>query len=169
VTQPRILVAGVGNIFLGDDAFGVEVVHQLARSSLQDSIRIQDFGIRGFDLVYALLDDYDLTIIVDAAPRGEPPGTLYKIEPDLSDIGNDQQDAAVEPHGMDLRKVFAMVKSMGGPLRRMVVIGCEPGEPAEDGALGLSAPVRAAVNEAVLMVESTIREALDNNALRREG
>jgi len=172
VTKPRVLVAGIGNIFFGDDAFGVEVVHHLSRRSPPDGVKITDFGIRGFDLVYALLDDYDLTIIVDAAPRGGRPGTLYKIEPDLSGIENGNGQAlAIEPHGMDLPKVFSMVKSMGGALRRMVVVGCEPEKIAddEDGRLGLSAAVRAAVDEAVVMVESTIREALDDHEIRREG
>ena len=169
---PRILVAGVGNIFLRDDAFGVEVVHQLSRRNPPECVKITDFGIRGFDLVYTLLDDYDLTIIVDSAPRGGPPGTLYKTEPDLSEIeGMTDQVVAVEPHGMELIKVFSMVKSMGGTFRRIVVVGCEPGELAgeEDGYLGLSAAVSAAADEAVTMVESTIREALDDNAVRKEG
>src|ERR1700758_4827464 len=79
---PRILVAGVGNIFLGDDAFGVEVVQRLARRALPDGVRVVDFGIRGLDLVYALLDGYETVVLVDAAPRGGSPGTLYVLEPE---------------------------------------------------------------------------------------
>ncbi|MGH7848434.1 MAG: hydrogenase maturation protease, partial [Candidatus Binatia bacterium] len=78
MTPAKILVAGIGNIFLGDDGFGVEVARELAKRKLPESVRVVDFGIRGFDLAYALLDGYDLTILVDAAPRGGLPGTLYK-------------------------------------------------------------------------------------------
>src|SRR3954462_334859 len=81
--RPRLLIAGVGNIFLGDDAFGVEVVQRLARRPLPEGIRVVDFGIRGLDLAYALLDGYEATILVDALPRGGPPGTLYVLEPEL--------------------------------------------------------------------------------------
>jgi len=79
--NPRILIAGVGNIFLGDDAFGVEVVQQMAGRTFPPGVRIVDFGIRGLDLTYALLEDYDAAIIVDALPRGQAPGTLYVVEP----------------------------------------------------------------------------------------
>src|SRR5437870_2595644 len=87
LTQPpRILVAGIGNIFLGDDAFGCEVVQRLAARAWPASVRVVDFGIRGFDLAYALMDGYDVTIFVDATPRADAPGTLYTIEPDLSEL-----------------------------------------------------------------------------------
>lgn len=170
--MPRILVAGVGNIFLGDDAFGVEVVHHLARRNPPPCVKISGFGIRDFDLVHALLDEYDLTIIVDAAARGGLPGTLHKIEPDLSEIeALDDQVVAIEPRGMDLFQVFSMVKSMGGTFHRMVVVVCEPGEPADedDGYMGLSAAVSAAIDEAVVMVESTIREAMENSVRQKAG
>src|SRR6516225_7125141 len=81
--QPRILVAGIGNIFLGDDAFGVEVARRLAARPQPDGVRVADFGIRGIDLTYALLDGYETVILVDATPRGGQPGTLYVIEPDV--------------------------------------------------------------------------------------
>lgn len=113
--RPRILVAGIGNIFLGDDAFGSEVARRLQSRPLPDGVRVVDFGIRGFDLVYALLDNYDLTIFVDATPRGGEPGTLYTIEPDLSELDNlDERAMAIEPHGMNPLKVLGMVKSMRG-------------------------------------------------------
>src|SRR6202030_732892 len=84
--KERILIAGIGNIFLGDDAFGVEVVRRLAARKLPDAIRVVDFGIRGFDLAYALMEGYEITILVDATPRGGQPGTLYTIEPDLRSV-----------------------------------------------------------------------------------
>ncbi len=97
--KERILIAGIGNIFLGDDAFGVEVVRRLSRSArkLPDEVRIVDFGIRGFDLAYALMEGYEVAILVDATPRGGVPGTLYTIEPDLQRSWP-QQDFRVTGH-----------------------------------------------------------------------
>ncbi len=158
----RILIAGIGNIFLGDDAFGSEVARRLLGRELPDEVRVVDFGIRGFDLTYALLDGYDVTIFVDATPRGGEPGTLYTIEPDLSELDNpDAEGMSVEPHGMNPLKVLGMVKSMGGEFKRILLVGCEPAPlQSEDGHMGLSEPVEAAVDEAVHVVESLIREIL---------
>jgi hydrogenase maturation protease len=158
--KQRILVAGIGNIFLGDDAFGCEVAQRLGKRDLPAEVRVVDFGIRGFDLVYALLDGYDVTIFVDATPRGGVPGTLYTIEPDLGEF--DDLDAhAIDAHGMNPMKMLAMVKSMGGVFNRILLVGCEPTEvDAEEGQMGLSEPVEAAVDEAVCMVESLVTEIL---------
>lgn len=162
IERQRILVAGIGNIFLGDDAFGCEVTRYLLSRELPDEVRVVDFGIRGLDLVYALLDGYDVTIFVDATPRGGAPGTLYIIKPDLSELDElDAQSAMVEPHGMNPMKVLAMVKAMGGEFKRILLVGCEPAPLcAEDGQMGLSEVVAAAVNEAVEMVESLITKIL---------
>jgi hydrogenase maturation protease len=163
MTPPqRILVAGIGNIFLGDDAFGSEVARRLSGRELPDEVRVVDFGIRGFDLVYALLDGYDVTIFVDATPRGEAPGTLYTIEPDLSELdGEAAGGMSVEPHGMNPLKVLGMVKSMGGEFKRILLVGCEPAPlESEDGHMGLSEPVEAAVDEAVGLVESLVAKIL---------
>src|SRR5258708_34886 len=111
MTHPRILIACVGNIFLGDDAFGVEVAKRLAYRPLPPTVRVIDFGIRGLDLTYALLDGYEVAILVDAAPRGEPPGTLSVIQPDPidqaslppADVG--AGDLLIETHGMHPAKV----------------------------------------------------------------
>jgi len=163
MTQPRILIAGIGNIFLGDDAFGSEVARRLGQRELPDEVRVVDFGIRGFDLAYALLDGYETTIFVDATPRGEAPGTLYTIEPDLSELDNlDAGGMMVETHGMNPMKVLGMVKSMGGEFKRILLVGCEPAPlESEDGYMGLSEPVQAAVDEAVKVVESLVREILE--------
>src|ERR1700723_2432639 len=83
-----VLVAGIGNIFLGDDGFGVEVVRGLTTRSMPEGVTVKDFGIRGFDLAYALLDPWDTVILVDALPRGEAAGTLFVLEPDLTGLGN---------------------------------------------------------------------------------
>ena len=163
MTQPHILIAGIGNIFLGDDAFGSEVARRLAGRALPEEARVVDFGIRGFDLVYALLDGYAVTIFIDATPRGGEPGTLYTIEPDLKELDNlNADEAMVEPHGMNPMKVLGMVKSMGGEFKRILLVGCEPTPlESEDGQMGLSEPVEAAVDEAVRMVESLVLKILE--------
>ncbi|MBO4252937.1 hydrogenase maturation protease [Streptomyces griseorubiginosus] len=147
----RLLVAGVGNIFLADDAFGPEVIRALDRRPLPAEVRVRDFGIRGLDLAYELLDGYDIAVLVDAAVRGHRPGTLSLIEPDLPDGG--EGAAPPEAHGMDPAKVLALAAHLGDePLPRVLVLACEPelrpsGE--EDIAPGLSATVREAVERAV--------------------
>ncbi|HEV7475719.1 MAG TPA: hydrogenase maturation protease [Pyrinomonadaceae bacterium] len=160
--QPTILVAGIGNIFLGDDAFGCEVVKRLSGRKWPENVKVVDYGIRGFDLAYALLDGFDVTIFVDATPRGQEPGTLYTIEPEVDEVENiDGQGAMVETHGMDPMKVLNLVKSMGGQFRKILLVGCEPATfGPEEGQLGLSEPVEAAVAEAVRIVESLVAKEL---------
>ncbi len=154
----RILVAGIGNIFLGDDAFGSEVARRLLARPWPANVRVADFGIRGLDLTFALLDGYDAVILVDATPRGGEPGTLYTIEPDLS--GLDAAAAAVETHAMDPMRVLAVARSMGAELRRVFLIGCEPSpetiDPEGEGSMELSEPVRGALEEAVHVVENLV-------------
>ncbi|HYR42021.1 MAG TPA: hydrogenase maturation protease [Terriglobia bacterium] len=156
--QSRILIAGIGNIFLGDDAFGCEVVQQLAARSYPQNVRIADFATRSLDLTFALLDPYDCVILVDAASRGAPPGSLYLIEPDI-----EESLTTTEAHGMDLARVLAMARSMGARLNRVLVVGCEPAtlEPTED-CERLSGVVREAVPRAVEMIESLVMEACTN-------
>jgi len=161
---PRILVAGIGNIFLGDDAFGVEVVQKLAKGPWPENVSVVDFGIRGFDLTMALLEDIDLAILVDAAPRGGPPGTLYVIEPDADEHENPAAgEPLLDPHSLDPVKVLRLVKTMGDGPRRVLVVGCEPERVVSDldwdVAPGLSEPVQQALDRAVDLVESLIREA----------
>jgi len=158
-----ILIAGIGNIFMGDDAFGSEVARRLMKRKLPDEVRVVDFGIRGFDLTYALLDGYEVTIFIDATPRGEAPGTLYTIEPDLSKLDEaDAQGAMIEPHGMNPMKVLRLAKSMGGEFKRILLVGCEPAPLlSEEGEMGLSEPVEAAVDEAMSMIESLVAKILE--------
>jgi hydrogenase maturation protease len=158
----RILIAGIGNIFLGDDGFGCEVLRRLLGRTWPESVRVVDFGIRGFDLAYALMDGYDVTILVDATPRGGSPGTLYTIEPDLNELGSlDAHGMMVETHGMNPMKVLAMVKAMGGGFKRILLVGCEPATfGPEEGQMGLSDPVEAAVDEAVSIVDSLVAKIL---------
>jgi hydrogenase maturation protease len=155
---PRILVAGIGNIFLGDDAFGVEVVRSLAERTWPDGIRIVDFGIRGFDLAAALSDGWDFALLIDAAPRGAPPGTLYVIEPQEDCSATANSSGALDGHRLDPLQALALAHALGGPLPRILVLGCEPSPPGgdEDLRTDLSPPVRAAVAESLALVESII-------------
>ena len=163
--KPTILVAGIGNIFLGDDAFGVEVARRIAGLDLPASVRVADFGIRGFDLAYALQDGYETTILVDACPHGEAPGTLYVIEPDLKALdGPDAAPATVEAHAMNPMNVLRMAKAMNIEIKNVLLVGCEPETlGGEEGQMGLSAPVEAAVDEAVKLVESLVNRILNGN------
>jgi hydrogenase maturation protease len=163
MSTPRILVAGIGNIFLGDDAFGVEVVNRLALRALPEGVCVVDFGIRGLDLTYALLDGYEAVILVDAVPRGGRPGTLYLIEPEVgSPPEAGRAGLLVEGHGMDPVRVLRLAASMGGRVDRLLLIGCEPGRIVDAGDMqdGLSEPVREAVDEAVVLVESLVARLL---------
>ena len=143
----KVLVAGIGNIFLGDDGFGVEVIGRLAGRPLPEGVELGDFGIRGLDLAYALMDGYDAAILVDAMPLGQPAGTVSLVEPDT-----DQLDGfgLVESHAMDPVQVLRLVKQMGGALPAdLFLVGCEPADfGPEEGLMGLSEVVAAAVQPA---------------------
>jgi len=160
-TQPvRILVAGIGNIFLGDDGFGVEVAKRLSEHEFPAGVRVVDFGIRGFDLAYALQDGYETTILVDAYPHGQTPGTVSLVEPDLSKLEEPQQ-GVVDAHGMNPMNVLRMASAMNGGLKQILLVGCEPATlGGEAGHMGLSEPVEAAVDEAVKVVASVVDKIL---------
>lgn len=159
-TGPRVLVAGIGNLFLGDDGFGVEVVRQLAERELPSGVDVVDFGIRGMDLAFALQRDYQTVIFVDTAARGEAPGTLSVIEPALPHDG----EVSMDTHGMDPVKVLRLAREMGGiTAHTLRVVACEPenvltGAPDEDVVMELSGPVRAAIDEAARLVETLVAE-----------
>jgi len=162
VQRNNILVAGIGNIFLGDDGFGVEVAKRMASRSYPDGVRVVDFGIRGFDLAYALMDGPDVTILVDACARGGAPGTVYLIEPDLAEQDSAaEQFVPVEAHSMDPMNVLRVATSMGGKLKRVLLVGCEPESlGGDEGRMGLSATVEAVVDEAVTTVELLVQKIL---------
>jgi len=155
----RILVAGVGNVFLSDDGFGVEVARRLAEEPLPQGVEVADFGIRGLHLAYQLLDGYDTLILIDAAPRGEPPGTVLLLAPDLEALMSPPATSAVaDAHGMDPESVLRTVAALGGRLGRVVIVGCEPAQLVE--RIGLSAPVKDAVEPAVRLVRSLLQTGL---------
>lgn len=152
--KPRVFVVGVGNIFLGDDAFGVEVVKKLATMPLPEGVQVTDFGIRGIHLAFQLLEGYETVILVDAVPRGEPPGTVYVIEAETEVEGGGLFDA----HTMNPQNVLAMLTDLGGHIDRLLIVGCEPADVGE--GMGLSEPVAQAVDQAVGLVSEIIEEEL---------
>ncbi len=154
--QARVLVAGIGNIFLGDDAFGVVVVQTLSKRKLANGVRVIDFGIRGFDLACAMLDGYDRVILVDLAARGLAPGTLSVIEPDAKRAN----DGSVEPHGLTPTEVLRLAREFGGPLPQIRIVGCEPQSFAPNECIRLSGVVAAAVEGAIELIESLIEESV---------
>ena len=168
----RILVACIGNIFLGDDGFGVEVAQRmLSRKDrpYPENVQVVDFGIRGMDLAYTLLEEYDTLVMVDAVPRGGQPGTLYLIEPDLANLDAEQGakagKIALDAHSMDPVKVLSFARTLGAKPIRTLLVGCEPS--FFDGAdaymemsMGLSEPVQAAIDPAIQMIDSLVADLL---------
>jgi hydrogenase maturation protease len=159
----RVLVAGIGNIFFADDGFGVAVAHELEKRELPRGVDVVDFGIRGMDLVFALGEGYDVALFVDAVPRGERPGTVSLIEPQIAEPDG---HVMLDAHGMDPVKVLSLAGQLGPVPERILVVGCEPltgVSSDEDELVGeLSDPVRAAVGVAGGLVEQTLMELLES-------
>jgi hydrogenase maturation protease len=156
----RILVAGVGNVFLRDDAFGVEVVRLLAERPQPPGVQVRDYGIRGVHLAYELLDGCDLFVLIDAAASGSDPGTVTVLEVDPGSAPADDGDPAAAPvfdaHGLNPDDIFALLASLGGRPGRSLVVACEPADTSP--GMGLSDPVKAALPHAVTAVEEILRE-----------
>jgi hydrogenase maturation protease len=176
VNAPRVLVAGIGNIFLGDDGFGVEVVRHMSARPQPQGVQVTDYGIRGFDLAFALMDCPGATILVDAMPRGEAPGTVYVVQPELDDIDDpsaapDHGQGSFQGHAMTPAAVFTLVRTLSGQPRNVLVVGCEPESfgPENEGRMGLSDTVAAAVPEAVATVERLVGELLSDMFLPAAG
>ncbi len=159
--NPRILIAGIGNIFFGDDAFGVEVVRQLSEHRLPEQVQVMDFGIRSYDLAYALTEPYEAVILVDAVPRAKPPGTTFLLElaaAELPKAGLEAPDA----HGLNPVSVLQLAQSFGGVQAKLFLVGCEPAA-LETDQIGLSAVVQAAVPRALELIDSLVSELLGAN------
>jgi hydrogenase maturation protease len=140
----------------------VEVAARLAQQSFPSGVRVADFGIRGFDLAYALMEGYETTILIDAVPGDGQPGSLFVLEPDLQELNSSEtQSGAIEPHAMNPVSVLRMAKNMGGELKRVLVLGCVPATLGpEEGQMGLSEPVATAVEQAVKLTESLVARIL---------
>ena len=149
----RVLVAGIGNIFLADDGFGVEVVRRLLGRAWPEGVHVEDFGIRGIHLAYALLDGYDTLVLIDAFSNGESPATLSVLEPD--DVAT--SSVPMDAHSMNPLSVLSMLADMGGQVGRVLIIGCEPADIEE--RIGLSEVVAAAVPGAERLVEELVEQA----------
>ena len=165
IDDTRILIAGVGNIFLGDDALGVEVAQRLLCRAMPPGVRVVDFGIRGIDLTYALLDGCEVAILLDATRRGEAPGTLYVIEPEMTPAGETPDGMSlIEAHNLDPARVLGLVSSLGGKVGRVLLVGCEPTPIDSDSDIDIrmSEPVLRAVDEAVALVESIVARILQD-------
>jgi hydrogenase maturation protease len=147
-THPRTLVAGIGNIFLGDDGFGCEVVRALERMKLPTGVKVVDYGIRGLDLAYALLEPYETVIFVDAVSRGSAPGTVYLLQPSRA---VDSEVISLDPHSMDPVHLLAMARSLGEISAELFLVGCEPQDFGDEleGRMELSAIVESSIPEVV--------------------
>jgi hydrogenase maturation protease len=162
----RTLVAGIGNVFLSDDAFGVEVAHELFGRALPDGVRVEDYGIRGIHLAYDLLEGYDALVLIDAVPMGETPGTLAVIKPEPASVLPSNSEGgtvmAVDAHTMSPDIVLATLAHLGGSVERIVIVGCQPGH--LDEGIGLSPAVKAAISVAA----DLCLEVISGNALPAE-
>ena len=163
--RPRILVAGIGNIFHGDDAFGVRIAQTLAERGTPEHVRVLDIGIRAIDLAFALLEPYDLVILIDAVQRGGQPGTVYTIQIEPADIPDPcNEGVVVNSHSLDPVRVLALAKSMGAQLGPILLVGCEPDilDRSDTGRIGLSETVEASVKLAIDTVENLLHQLTDH-------
>ena len=160
----RILLAGIGNIFFGDDAFGCEVAAELSKRSWPEGVTVRDFGIRGYDLAYTIMDGYDATVLIDASPRGEKPGTVYLLEldPDKVDPASDE---IADAHALTPVAVLQLVRMLGGRAKDLYLVGCEPSRLDADGVIGLSEQAREAVPIAMNMIGELVTELTSNRRI----
>jgi hydrogenase maturation protease len=162
MSAPRVLVAGIGNVLLGDDGFGVEVANRLHGMSMPDGVRVDEFGIRGIHLAYELLDGYDALVLIDAVPMGEPPGTLVVMQPDApvraGDDDDDGPESGFDAHSMNPEVVLGTLAHLGGVIEKVYVIGCQPADLSE--GIGLSEPVAGAIDAAVELCSQLLDDVL---------
>jgi hydrogenase maturation protease len=150
------LIACIGNIFLGDDGFGVEAARALVASGLPSEVKMVDYGIRGLDLAYALIEPWRAVILVDAIARGGAPGTLYLLHPEAAEAS--KTESGIDPHSMDPMRVLATARSLGEVNADVYIVGCEPRDFGDEleGRMGLSPQVEAAIPEAVRWVRELV-------------
>lgn len=164
--EKQILVAGLGNAWLRDDGFGGAVIRRLELDGqLPSGVNLMDAGTSGLDLAYEVMRGYHALVLVDAAPQGGVPGTLYVIEPDTADLEDPIEDnEKIDPHGMDASTVLRFVRAVGGWHGKVVIVGCEPGEVEEIG-LTMTDAVAAAVEPAIALVREQLAELGSDKAL----
>jgi hydrogenase maturation protease len=160
----RILVAGIGNIFLGDDGFGPEVMRHVGGWPAEAGVHPIDYGIRGMHLAYDLLEEWRALVLVDAVPNRGAPGTLHVFEADHESLS---ATVGLEAHSMDPAAVFATLTALGGTAPRTIVVGCEV-ENIEEG-MGLSEPVAAAVPGAVAAINDVVADLAASITTSAEG
>ncbi len=162
MNRARVLIAGLGNLFHGDDYFGCETAQRLSRRPQPVDVEVADFGIRGFDAAYALMSGYELVILVDATSQGSEPGAVYVMELASDALGESQpQTPVADAHAMSPLNVLRLVKAMGGEFPKLLLVGCEPADlGGEEGQMGLSEPVAAAVDKAIAVIESLVSDYL---------
>jgi hydrogenase maturation protease len=166
--ERQILVAGIGNAFLGDDGFGGQVARRLEEGDLPDGVSVFDFGTGGLDLAYEVMRGYDALVLIDISRQGEQPGTLYVMEPDPAEVeGGIEDGETINPHAMDPQTVLRFVKTVGGWPGKVVIVACEPTAVGEM-AWGLSDAVQEAVDRAVEVVREQV-ERLRTDAAYAEG
>lgn len=164
----KILIAGIGNIFFGDDAFGCEVMCELNRRRLPGGVTAIDFGIRGYDLAYALTNDFDAVILVDAVSRGCQPGSLYLIEPETT-VSNQDARIAIDGHALNPVAVIQMAQSIGQVCEKLFLVGCEPGtSESDEGRVGLSPNVQDAIPRALGMIDLLVSDLLRTHEEKQE-
>jgi hydrogenase maturation protease len=162
----NVLVAGIGNIFFGDDGFGVEVAEQLVGRDLPEGVRLGEYGIRGVHLAYELLDGYDALVLIDAVPMRQTPGTVSVLEVDPDDVGGDGA-TVLDGHAMSPTAVLRLLASLGGRVEQVLVVGCEPA--VLDEGIGLSPVVRAAVPAAVDAVLDVVSDVVADPHVPKKG
>jgi hydrogenase maturation protease len=155
-----VLVAGIGNIFRSDDAFGVEVAQRLAGRTLPSGVRAEDYGIRGLHLAYELLEGYDSLVLIDAVAMGEPAGTLAVMEPGHHEgAAADEMPPVLDAHTMGPDVVLATLARLGGSVERIYIVGCQPADLQE--GMGLTPAVAAAVDDAVEICCDLVSEIVE--------
>jgi hydrogenase maturation protease len=165
--EKQILVAGVGNAWLQDDAFGGECARRLEARGVPSGVTVMDFGTGGLDLAYELMRGYDALVLLDASRQGGEPGTLYVLEPSMEELAGPIEDGdVINPHGMDPQTVLRFVAAIGGFSGRVVVIGCEPGE-VDDVGVSMTPAIEGAVERALEVVSETLEELRTDAAYQR--
>lgn len=156
--KKRVMIAGVGNMFMKDDGFGGAVIKKMMDKTFPEGVEIKDFGTGGLKLAYDLMKGYDGLILLDASQRGEKPGTLYVIEPEESSFASNLEDGGpIDPHGADPATILRFVKGIGAWPAKVLIVACEPGT-IDDFEIGLTEPVNAAVDKAVELIDDLLKD-----------